>query len=128
MIYLASPYTHALSAVQYDRFAAACVAAGHLLREGKHVFSPIAHSHPIARWAKLGTLAADWRAYNLEMLGMCNRLVVLRLPGWEESVGVRMEVAWARERGMPVEFMDPVDPPEYYTRSPVPADVRDAGE
>lgn len=48
MIYLASPYTHSDVHVREWRFREACRAAAALLRAGITVFSPIAHSHPIA--------------------------------------------------------------------------------
>jgi hypothetical protein len=34
------------------------------------------------------------------MLRRCDALAVLRLPGWEQSVGVQAELALARELGL----------------------------
>lgn len=107
MIYLASPYSHPDPAVREERFVAVCQKAAEMFNAGWHVFCPIAHSHPIAVHGGLRTDYATWDRYNVEMLGKCIRLVVLRLPGWEGSVGVQAEVAKAREWGMPVEFVDP---------------------
>lgn len=39
------------------------------------------------------------------MLTRCDEVVVLMLPGWETSVGVRDEIAVARELGKPVRFL-----------------------
>ena len=47
MIYLASPYTHCDHAVRLERYRAVCRAAAGLIRRGRVVFSPIAHSHAI---------------------------------------------------------------------------------
>lgn len=49
MIYLASPYSHPDPAVEELRFEAACEAACKLMQQGHHVFSPIAHTHPVGR-------------------------------------------------------------------------------
>jgi hypothetical protein len=56
MIYLCSPYTHPDPAVREARYEAACRTAAHLMRSGKIVFSPIAHSHGIAQYG----LPKDW--------------------------------------------------------------------
>ena len=34
-----------------------------------------------------------------------NELIVLRLPGWAESRGVKEEIAEARKRGIPITYM-----------------------
>jgi hypothetical protein len=104
MIYLASPYSHPDPAVREERFHAACRAAAALLRAGHAVFSPIAHSHALARHG----LPADWKfgePFDREYLERCDEVVVLMLAGWRESVGVREEVRIARELGKPVRYL-----------------------
>lgn len=108
LIYLASPYTHADPAVMQSRFEAACRAAAVLMRAGRAVFSPIAHSVPIARHGRLpATDLAFWMAVDRPLLEACDEMVVLRLPGWEQSLGVAEELRMAKARGMLVIFMDP---------------------
>lgn len=106
MIHLASPYSHPSALVRRERFEAACRAAAALLRAGIPVFSPIAHSHPIAQHGLPGSWDF-WRAVDCEYLRRCDALVLLRLPGWERSVGVHAEVAAARQWGMPIIELDP---------------------
>jgi len=104
MIYLASPYSHPDAAVVERRFEAACQAAAALIRQGKTVFSPIAHSHSICRYG----LPGDWRFWqrqDLEYLDACDEVVVLKLEGWQESRGVQAEIAAARALGKPVSFL-----------------------
>ncbi len=67
MIYLASPYSHPDQAVERLRFEAVCQAAATLMRHGLSIFSPIAHSHPIARFG-LPTDWAFWEHYNRDFL------------------------------------------------------------
>ncbi len=108
MIYLASPYSHPDPAVRATRYQQACWHAVRLMREGRLVYSPIVHSHPLG---ELG-LPSDWpfwAEHNRDMLGVSSRLVVLALDGWDESVGVAAEIEIARELGLPVEFEAPVE-------------------
>jgi hypothetical protein len=106
MIYLASPYSHRDSAVRQKRFEAACRAAAALLRADIAVFSPIAHSHPIAEYG-VPTTWDFWQRVDRQYLRHCQALVVLRLPGWEASVGVQAEIELARLWGIPVLEVDP---------------------
>ncbi len=106
MIYLASPYTHPDGDVRQARFDAVCRAAAELMRQGKTVFCPVAHSHAIARYG----LPLDWRywgRHDRRYLEVCDEVVVLTLDGWQESVGVQAEIAIARELGKPVRFLEP---------------------
>ena len=109
MIYLASPYSHPDPAVREDRFRAACLAAAGLLRQGQAVFSPIAHSHCVATVGDIDPSWALWREGDLRLLEACDQVVVLRLPGWDRSVGVAEEVARAEGRGIPVTHLDRSD-------------------
>jgi len=106
MIYLASPYTDPDPKVREVRFHQAAVAAGRMMREGQTVFSPIVHCHPIALLVGLPTDWNFWRTYCELFAGKCRKLVVLKLDGWEASVGVQKEVAIAKRLGIPVEYID----------------------
>jgi len=104
MIYLASPYSHPDPEVRRRRFRAACQAAAVLIRQGKIVFSPIAHSHPMTEFG----LPGDWWYWEnvcRAQLAACDELYVLMLSGWDTSQGVRAELEIARQRRMPVVWM-----------------------
>ncbi len=107
--YLASNYTHPDSAVREYRFQAVCRVAADLMLRGEVIFSPIAHSHPIAE-ARPGDWGVDhefWKRQDAPYVEACSKMYVLRLDGWEKSRGVAHEIERARERGIPVEFIDP---------------------
>lgn len=107
--YLASPYSHPNPAVREQRYKAACAAAARLMARGETVFSPIAHSHPIAMHLD-PALVCDfrfWMAQDLPILAACSLLRVLRLDGWQESRGVGAEMRFAGMHGILTEFMDP---------------------
>jgi len=50
-----------------------------------------------------------WQRHDLAFLAFCDEMVVLKLPGWEESIGVRAEIAAARTLGKPVTFLEPIE-------------------
>lgn len=106
LVYLASPYSHADPAVMVARFTAVCEVAANLMRDGVHLYCPIAHAHPIAQFG-LPKGWDYWEQYDRKMLALCNALWVVRLPGWDTSNGVNAEMAIATELGLPIKFIDP---------------------
>lgn len=108
MIYLASPYSHPDPEVRRDRFLAVCSAAARLIYNGHRVFSPVAHSHPIAMTGHVDAMAHKlWLDWSLDMLGRCDVLWVLKIPGWDQSKGVCMEIEAAMKAGKQVEYVAP---------------------
>lgn len=106
--YLASPYTHPDPAVKAQRFHEACRVAGDLMKAGKLVFSPIAHSHVIEQHFADGKAEgmSFWLEQDFALLRHASRLLVLRLPGWEQSKGVKAEIEAAEAIGIPVHYLD----------------------
>lgn len=107
LIYLASPYSHEDHVVECLRFQAACSAAGRLMREGHFIFSPIAHSHPIAIVESLPGGIEYWREYDRRWIDACDELWVLCIDGWEESKGVTWEIDYALSTEKSVRYLDP---------------------
>lgn len=107
MIYLASPYSHPELAVRRKRFEDACDAAGRLIREGRIVFSPIAHTHPIAERNVLPLGWDFWHGFDRAFIERADALYVLMLDGWDQSKGVAGEIEIARECGKPTHFLCP---------------------
>ena len=104
MIYLASPYSHSDPVVREARFQAVCKKAADLWREGHIVFSPIAHTHPIA-WYGLPKGFDFFERFDRKMLEVCDELCVFQLPGWNDSKGVMSEIRIANELGMPISYI-----------------------
>ncbi len=100
MIYLASPYSDPDPLVRKARYEAACDRAARLLGEGRLVYSPVVHSHALAERGLPGDWTF-WAEHNRAMLERSSSLIVLTLPGWEDSEGVQAEIALARSLGLP---------------------------
>ena len=103
LVYIASPYAHPSAEVREARLEAVRHVCGRMVNEGKIVMSPLVY---------LGELAyrgihppQGWYAFDLQLLARCDELLVLQLPGWEDSKGVLVEIAGAQTKGMPVNLM-----------------------
>ncbi len=106
LIYLSSPYTHAEHYMKVARFILVSKVAAKLMGEGKYIFSPITHCHPLAELESLPENWEFWEGYDRCMIAACDKLLVLRLPGWEISKGVQAEIKIATNHSQPVEYMD----------------------
>jgi hypothetical protein len=105
MIYLASPYTADTQWEKDDRAYLVCKAAAILKSQGMEVFSPIAHSHYIE---KTGFFHGDntyWLPFDFKFMHICECLYVLMLPGWEKSEGIKEEIDYAIELGLPIVYV-----------------------
>lgn len=106
-IYLASPYSHHDMDIMEWRFSRACKTTAVLMEQGNAVFSPIAHSHPLAAHMppELRTDFNFWMKMDLPILRFADELQVLMLPKWEASKGVARETAYAQAIGIPVHYI-----------------------
>lgn len=104
LAYLAVPYSSPSPFVREARWHASNAGAARLIREGYAVFAPISQSHPIARDHHLGLDWDSWAALDREMLSRCDEVHVLCIDGWQESKGIKAELAIAEELGLPVFF------------------------
>ena len=103
MIYLASPYWHPEPTVRDQRYLAACRATVRLLLAGHTVFSPIVHGHSLIAFG----LPMDWdfwSRHDEQYLRRCQELIVLAIPGWDESEGVQHEIDLAQRLGKVIRY------------------------
>jgi len=112
LVYLACPYSHPDAEVRVWRFEQANTTAARMMNNGIHVFSPISHTHPIVLAGDLPKGWEFWAAYDEAVLQYCARIVVLTLPGWEDSIGIANELKIARELDLPIDFQGPVEDTE----------------
>ncbi len=109
LIYLACPYRHENLLIQKKRCAAAAYITKELFAQGRQVFSPLTHNDLFARLHP-EIPREQWLKFDLTILSHCTILMILKLEGWERSAGVQREIAFAKERGLIIEEIDP--PPE----------------
>lgn len=70
-----------------------------------HIFSPILHWHPSAKLQNVAGTFDFWLAYDFNVLRRCDELMVLTIPGWKESIGVRAEIQLANQLGLPINYL-----------------------
>lgn len=104
-IYLASPYWHKDPKVREKRFIAVCKKAGELMNQGFFIYSPIAHSHPIALQCVLPKDWEFWKKYDIEYIRWMDEVWILKLPGWKASLGIQNEIIIANDLNKPIKFV-----------------------
>ena len=106
VIYLACPYSSMDAELREHRFQIACRLAARLMDRGHVVFSPISHSHPIAKYLNNHNDSEFYVKQDLTFLPYCTELQVINLSGWMLSRGVAREVVEAKRRGIPCYLVD----------------------
>ncbi|OYU08841.1 MAG: hypothetical protein CFE47_00325 [Pseudomonas sp. PGPPP1] len=111
-IFLACPYSHADASVTHDRFIACNKVAATIIEAGHAVFSQVSMSHPInlafegKDSAAIGKLWAPVDAFFMDAL---DELIILDLPGWDLSSGIKREVEFFKSRGRRVSLWSEVE-------------------
>lgn len=109
IVYLACPYSSHSMEVRVGRFEASAHAAAHLIHQGMFVYSPITMTHPIDLvMAEDGdTMGSDyWCDFDEAFMRVCTEMIILTLPGWGESRGIRREAAFFEAAGKPVRYLN----------------------
>jgi len=109
LVYLASPYSHKDPCVRCRRFDLACHATAPLTVAGLPVFSPIAHSHPIALTGVIPWDWPGWYKYDEPFMEVCEAMIVLTIPGHLASKGVAGEIEFMKKQGKRIYEMQPLD-------------------
>ncbi len=106
-IYLGSPYSHPVESVRLARFEYAASACAVMVRHSVPVYCPIVHWHPVAERHGLPGDHEFWRLQDRVMMELCTAAWFLAIPGWRESRGMEEEIAFLKQRGIPIDFAYP---------------------
>lgn len=111
LIYLASvyswPYDETVTTkVKEKRFRLVAKVAGKLMEkeEDIFIFSPISHSHPQQKYAKL-PFTSSWYQRDLKLLEKCDELWILDMEGWNKSEGIAKEITHAISLNLPIKMV-----------------------
>lgn len=104
VFYVASPYSHPDLTKRKERYEIAVRTAKTLTRLGYSAFVPIAYD---GLWDTDPNYTVDhswsfWEKIDLPILDRCAGLVLLEIPGWEQSRGVAGELDHCEKMGIPV--------------------------
>ncbi|MCP4410895.1 MAG: DUF1937 family protein [Gammaproteobacteria bacterium] len=111
-IYLACPYTHEQPLVMQWRHDMVCRVAGELMKKGKIVFSPIAHTHNLANLCDIHSAWDEtviWKRQDLHWVKACDEFGIVTLVDWSKSVGLKAEWAYAESIGKPCFYINYLD-------------------
>lgn len=108
LVYLATPYTKYPAGIGVA-FKHAAIVAARLMQAGVKVYSPIAHTHPLAVHGGLDPLDHTiWLPYDRAMMDAAAALAVALMDGWRESYGVQHEIAVFTTLAKPVHYVEVV--------------------
>jgi len=113
-VYVACPYTSKSAKVRQARVAKVTLLSALLFAEGVDVFSPLTHTVPLesvllsmaqtGRWLN----ARSWLDLDKTFIRKwAEKMLVLCLPGWENSYGIQRETSWCMDLHIPVWYVDP---------------------
>lgn len=107
--YIATPYTHADPRKREERHDASVVVSALLLRLGLRLFNPIGHTHlmdtKLREWG-VDISHAEWLEQDKPFAINADVLIVLMVPGWQESAGVSREIAFFSKMKRPILYLD----------------------
>ena len=107
LCYLATPYSKFPGGLEAAAIAA-CKLAGRLMQADVRVYSPIAHSHFIAKCAKIDPIDHDfWLHQDDAFLDMADALLIAEFPGWQESRGINYEFDVMRGQKKDIYYINP---------------------
>lgn len=105
--YLGSPYSKYKDGLD-AAFEEICRLAGYFARAGISAYSPIAHTHPIAKHSGIDPYDhAIWLPFDTPMMHNAKGLVVVQMDGWDESYGIDQEIRYMRDIDKPIVYLRP---------------------
>lgn len=110
-IFLACPYSHADATVTHERYLACNKVAATIIESGNAVFSQVSMSHPINLAfegkdnAAIGKL---WAPVDAVFMDAMEELIILDLPGWDLSSGIKREIEFYKNRSQKVSLWSEV--------------------
>lgn len=120
--YLATPYSKYPYGLE-QAWREACRVAAHLVSQGIAVYCPIAETHPVAIYGGMDPLDHElWMFADRPKMDGAAGLIVVKMPGWNESKGITEEIRVFEEAGKPIQYLDwvvgPANQMEVFTEKP----------
>lgn len=107
LVYVASPYSHPDSQVRQDRYREVSHVAAGLVAGGEIAVSPITYGHTLLDFHDMPGDWEFWQAFCISLLAKCQKMLVVKMDGWQESRGVQAEIAYAKANRIEVEYIEP---------------------
>lgn len=112
LVYLASPFSHTSNKVMLKRRKDIDSIGAKLQCKHRNVaiFPPITISDTYAKISKgkLGHTFDSWRKIDFYTISKCDEVWVVKMEGWDRSIGVIAEIEYAKSLKIPVKFINPL--------------------
>lgn len=106
-VFLSCPYSSDDPAEVEYRVLHAEKAIVDLAENGVVAYSTIVTWPPLAKKYRLPFTYDFWRDHCIKMIDSAEKVIVLCIPGWEESIGVQDEIKIARKLGKEIVYHSP---------------------
>jgi len=109
IVYIASPYSDEDKTVVAERVKAAGLVAAKLVAKEVHAISPVVYGTTLMEY---GPMKEDdswksWQHFCNSMIDISEAVYILKIPGWDTSLGVSGEKLRAATRGIECFLIDP---------------------
>ena len=99
--YIATPY-RAYPGGMEAAFKRAAKVTAQMIDAGVEVYSPIVHSHPTSKFVRLAPPEGDfWLERQIPFLQAAAGLIIVCMPGWLDSGGIKFERRFNADAGKP---------------------------
>lgn len=107
LIYVGTPYSKYPGGLE-RAFADAARLTARLMQRGLKVYSPIAHTHPLAVYGNIDPYDhAIWLPFDEAIMAKSDAMIVARMLGWAESRGIEHEIEVFSRARKPIFSLDP---------------------
>ena len=104
--YLAAPYTSVVDKDELMKKIMTFIGKYHLANSEDQIVSPLLNHFSLPHVPGLGSDWEFWKNYSENLIKRCDKIIVLNIPGWRESVGVQAEIELATTNGLYFEVVD----------------------
>lgn len=106
IIYLASPYSHKSRRIRNQRAAEIRKIMARIINEQDAIipFSPIALTHDLDRLCRDVRWVED---FDKHLLARFDGMIIVKMPGWDTSVGIKKELNFCLEHRIPYAYATP---------------------
>jgi len=105
-IFVAGPFNHPDKEVMDYRTKTIAEYCVKIFNEGNFPVSALLSGLSFANYGNLPTDTETWRNFSIKYVEGCDELHILKLEGWEESSGLKTEIATAERLGILIKYFD----------------------
>lgn len=109
MIFISAPFNHSERSVREYRIQKAAEYSAYFLQKGILAINPTLYGLQLIQYTDNfnDTGWETWKPLCLGIMEHCTQCVVITMPGWDTSTGVRGEIECAVQLGIPVKYISP---------------------